>query len=124
MARCPKTARSAGGARLAWIHVSPSEPARALSVTPPEPATPPPAALPRQEPRWAALAAVAVTVFAWASAFVVLRVSAPAFGPGPLTELRLLVGVAALGAFVLAGRRWVTPNRREWASSSKRSTLV
>jgi drug/metabolite transporter (DMT)-like permease len=60
------------------------------------------------------MVAVVVTVLAWASAFVVIRHAAPAFGPGPLTELRLLVGVLALGAGVLVGRRWVAPTRREW----------
>ena len=88
--------------------------ADALSATPPEPATPPPAPGPATGPRWGALAAVAVTVLAWASAFVVLRPAAQAFGPGALTEGRLLVGVLALGGGLLVSRRWVTPNRREW----------
>jgi drug/metabolite transporter (DMT)-like permease len=86
----------------------------ALPVTPPEPATPPPSTAPKAAPRWGALAAVVVTVLAWASAFIVLRVSAPAFGPGALTELRLVVGVVALGAGLLVGRRWVAPTGREW----------
>jgi drug/metabolite transporter (DMT)-like permease len=92
----------------------------ALSATPPEPATPPPGTAPTTAPapgpRWAAVAAVTVTVLAWASAFVVIRLSAQSYGPGPLTEGRLLVGVLALGAGLLIGRRrWVAPDRREWA---------
>jgi drug/metabolite transporter (DMT)-like permease len=75
-------------------------------LTPPEAAT---------QPRWGALAAVAVTVLAWASAFVVLRDAAPAYHPGALTEGRLLVGVLALGAGLLVSRRWVRPTGREWA---------
>jgi drug/metabolite transporter (DMT)-like permease len=54
-------------------------------------------------------------VLAWASAFVVIRAAAQSYGPGPLTEGRLLVGVLALGAGLLVRRRWVTPDRREWA---------
>jgi drug/metabolite transporter (DMT)-like permease len=77
------------------------------------PATPSAAAI--DGPRWGALAAVSVTVLAWASAFVVLRDAAPVYHPGALTEGRLLVGVLALGAGLLASRRWVAPTRREWA---------
>jgi drug/metabolite transporter (DMT)-like permease len=96
------------------FHVNPTS--DALSATPPEPATPSPAPAAVERPAAGPLAVVAVvvTVLAWASAFVVIRVAAPAFDPGALTELRLLVGVVALGAGVLVGRRWVAPTRREW----------
>ena len=43
-------------------------------------------------PRWDAVAAVAVTVLAWASAFVVLRAVAGDYDAGPLALGRLLVG--------------------------------
>jgi drug/metabolite transporter (DMT)-like permease len=98
------------------FHVNPTPSSSdALSATPPEPATPSPTTADRPAPGWRAVVAVVVTVLAWASAFVVIRHAAPAFDPGPLTELRLLVGVLALGVGVLVGRRWVAPTRREWA---------
>jgi drug/metabolite transporter (DMT)-like permease len=77
-----------------------------------------PAALPTAPAsryRWAALAAVAVTVVAWASAFVGIRAVGAFYEPGPMTLGRLLVGSLALGAGLLVTRRWVRPNRREWA---------
>jgi drug/metabolite transporter (DMT)-like permease len=61
------------------------------------------------------LAAVAVTVTAWASAFVVIRGVRDSFEPGALALGRLLVGSLALGGLLLARRVWVRPNRREWA---------
>ena len=63
---------------------------------------------------WAGPAAVAVTVLAWASAFVVIRGVSDDFAAGPLALGRLLVGSIALGTAVLLSRRWVTPTRREW----------
>ncbi|GAA3206738.1 DMT family transporter [Actinocorallia longicatena] len=63
---------------------------------------------------WAALAAVTVTVLAWASAFVVIRSVGEDFGPGPLSLGRLLIGSIVLGGILLARRTWVTPTRREW----------
>jgi len=94
-----------------------TQPSDALSATPAEPATPPPASTaPRGGSQRAALAAVTVTVLAWASAFVVIRAAAQSYGPAALTEGRLLVGVLALGIGVLVSRRrWVAPTRREWA---------
>ena len=59
------------------------------------------------------LAAIAVTVLAWASAFIVIRGVLPHFGPGPLSLLRLAIGSAAL-ALLLIGRPWVKPDRRAW----------
>ncbi|WP_252437026.1 DMT family transporter [Pseudonocardia humida] len=93
-----------------------SQPSDALSAIPAEPATPPPPPVAADGGRrWVAVVAVAITVLAWASAFVVIRAAAQSYGPGPLTEGRLLVGVLALGAGVLVSRRWVAPTRREWA---------
>jgi drug/metabolite transporter (DMT)-like permease len=60
------------------------------------------------------LAAVAVTVTAWASAFVAIRGVRHAFDPGALALGRLLIGSVALGAVVLVRRAWVRPSRREW----------
>ncbi|WP_448608126.1 DMT family transporter [Geodermatophilus sp. URMC 60] len=61
------------------------------------------------------LAAVAVTVLAWASAFVGIRAVGADLSPGALALGRLLVGTAVLGLLlVAAGRPWVAPTRREW----------
>ena len=57
--------------------------------------------------------AIGVTVLAWASAFVVIRGTAAYFSPGSLTLARLLVGTVVL-SFLLIGRRWVVPTKREW----------
>ena len=59
------------------------------------------------------LVAVAVTVLAWASAFIVIRGVGTDFTPGSLTLLRLGVGAAIL-AIGLVGRPWVKPSPREW----------
>lgn len=59
-------------------------------------------------------AAVAFTIFAWASAFIVIRGVAPHFGGGALALLRLAIGAVALAVIVIASRTWVRPNRREW----------
>ncbi len=58
--------------------------------------------------------AMAVTIVAWASAFIVIRGTAPHFTAGGLALGRLVVGTALLGLVVLLGRRWVAPNAREW----------
>lgn len=60
------------------------------------------------------LVAIAVTVLAWASSFVVIRGAAPFFSGGPLALGRLLIGTALLALFFI-GRRWVKPTGREWA---------
>ena len=65
--------------------------------------------------RWSALAAVTITVLAWASAFVAIRYVGRAFEPGPLALGRLAVGTVALGLLLLVRRNWVAPTRREWA---------
>jgi drug/metabolite transporter (DMT)-like permease len=73
-----------------------------------------PSTVPASRYRWGALAAVAVTVVAWASAFVAIRAVGEFYGPGELSLGRLLVGSLALGAGLLVSRRWVTPTAREW----------
>lgn len=65
--------------------------------------------------RMIVVAAVAVAVLSWASAFVVIRAVALDFDPGALTLGRLGVAVLALGAVQLVRRgTWVAPTRREW----------
>jgi drug/metabolite transporter (DMT)-like permease len=59
------------------------------------------------------LAAVVVTVLAWASAFIGIRAVGADLSPGALALGRLLVGTAVLGLLSL-GRGWVAPTRREW----------
>lgn len=61
------------------------------------------------------VAAVLVTVAAWASAFLVIRGVRGSFEPGALALGRLAVGAAALGVALLARRVWVRPSGREWA---------
>jgi drug/metabolite transporter (DMT)-like permease len=60
------------------------------------------------------LGAIAFTVLAWASAFVVIRGVAPEVGGGALALGRLLVGVVALGILVAVQRRWVWPTGSDW----------
>ena len=60
------------------------------------------------------VAAVVVTVLAWASAFVAIRAVSGDFAPGSLALGRLLVGTVVLGLLVARGR-WVRPSRGEWA---------
>ncbi len=60
------------------------------------------------------IVAIAVTIVAWASAFIVIRGVAPYFTGGALALGRLVVGALLLGIVVLIGRRWVAPTRREW----------
>jgi len=61
----------------------------------------------------AVIVAIVVTLLAWASAFIVIRGTAPYFEGGALALGRLAVG-AVLLALLLIGRRWVAPTRREW----------
>lgn len=69
----------------------------------------------RSRPQLAVVAAVAVTVVAWASAFVAIRGVRGSFDPGSLALGRLLVGGLGLTGVLLARRSWVRPSRREWA---------
>ena len=70
--------------------------------------------VPAQRVSAAVLVAIAVTLLAWASAFIVIRGAAPFFSGGALALGRLVVGSLLLGVVVLIGRRWVAPNSREW----------
>ena len=63
---------------------------------------------------FAPLAAVAVTVLAWASAFVAIRWVGRSYEPGPLALGRLLVGTVGMGVPLALRRAWVRPTRREW----------
>jgi drug/metabolite transporter (DMT)-like permease len=59
------------------------------------------------------VAAAAVTVVLWASAFVGIRAAAPYFSPGSLALGRLLTGAAVLG-ILLVLRREGLPPRAAW----------
>jgi drug/metabolite transporter (DMT)-like permease len=67
-----------------------------------------------RSPATTTVLAVAVTVLAWASAFVAIRGVGRDLSPGALALGRLLVGTAVLGLLQVRGRRWVRPTRREW----------
>ena len=73
----------------------------------------PPAPAPTRQ-RVLLLGAIAFTVLAWASAFVVIRGVAPEVGGGALALGRLIVGVVALSILVLIQRRWIWPTRSDW----------
>jgi drug/metabolite transporter (DMT)-like permease len=59
------------------------------------------------------VAAVVVTVLAWASAFIGIRAVGEDLSPGALALGRLTVGAVVLGA-LLARRGWVRPTAGEW----------
>jgi drug/metabolite transporter (DMT)-like permease len=72
--------------------------------------------VPSSEPRsWLPVAAVAVTLVLWASAFVAIRHLAHDFSAGSLSLGRLLVGSLALGA-VAVSRGLPRPSRRDWGA--------
>ncbi len=62
----------------------------------------------------AVIGAISFTILAWASAFIVIRGTAPEIGGGALALGRLVVGTVALGVIMLVVRRWVRPSRRDW----------
>lgn len=81
------------------------------STTTPAP-TPTTASAP---PTWLPVAAVAVTLLLWASAFVAIRHLGHDFSPGALSLGRLLVGALCLGVVAL-GRGLPRPSRRDLLS--------
>ncbi len=66
-------------------------------------------------PAWLPVAAVGVTLFFWASAFVAIRHLGEDFSPGALTLGRLLVGAVCLGVVALS-RGVPRPTGRQWVS--------
>ena len=66
-------------------------------------------------PTWLPMAAVGVTLFFWASAFVAIRHLADTFTAGSLSLGRLLVGATCLGVVVLS-RGLPRPTARQWVS--------
>ncbi|WP_104526052.1 DMT family transporter [Blastococcus atacamensis] len=58
--------------------------------------------------------AVAVTVLAWASAFVAIRAVGVDLSPGALALGRLLVGTLVLGLLVSRRGGWVRPTAADW----------
>jgi len=69
--------------------------------------------MPPPRPSALPLAAVALTLLLWASAFVAIRHLGHTFSPGALSLGRLIVGSVALGV-VLVLRGWQMPTRRDW----------
>jgi drug/metabolite transporter (DMT)-like permease len=65
-------------------------------------------------PAWLPVAAGALTLVMWASAFVVIRHVAHDVSPGALGAGRLLVAALVVLPLVLR-TGWVSPSRREWA---------
>lgn len=63
--------------------------------------------------QWPALAAAAVTVVLWASAFVSIRSAGEAYSPGALALGRLLAGSLVLGCILLIRREGLPP-RAAW----------
>ncbi len=59
------------------------------------------------------IAAIALTLLLWASAFVAIRHLGDSFTPGALSLGRLTVGSLALGVLVVL-RGWQPPRRRDW----------
>jgi drug/metabolite transporter (DMT)-like permease len=57
--------------------------------------------------------AIGVTILAWASAFIVVRSTAPHFTAGGLALGRLIVGSILLAPLLLR-HKWIAPTRREW----------
>jgi drug/metabolite transporter (DMT)-like permease len=64
------------------------------------------------------LAAVAVTLVLWASAFVAIRFAGRQLGPGELALARLLVGAVALGALMIARRERLPRGRALGAAAA------
>ena len=71
--------------------------------------------MPLSDRRWVPLAAVAVTLLLWSSAFVAIRHLGGTFSAGSLSLGRLAVGSLALGA-VAVPRGLPRPGGRDWLS--------
>jgi hypothetical protein len=72
----------------------------------------------QRSPRLLVVAALAVTVGLWASAFVAIRVLLPALGPGGVASARLALAAVAFGvlaglAVALTGAAVVALSRRQ-----------
>ena len=78
-------------------------------------ATPPDQAAAPATRAWLPVAAVAVTLLLWSSAFVAIRYLGDDFSPGALSLGRLLVGAACLGVVALS-RGVPRPSRRDLLS--------
>lgn len=92
---------------------APAEPTDATDPT--DPAVRAAGATARPAPAWLPVAAVAVTLLLWASAFVAIRHLGEDFSPGALSLGRLLIGAACLAAVALP-RGLPRPTRAEWVS--------
>lgn len=100
---------------MPMVRAEPKRPAPSLSnMTLTREAIAPNAPAATRWTKWLGLAAMAITVVAWASAFVVIRGVGDELDPGPLALGRLLIGTAALGVALALSGRWVRPTRREW----------
>ncbi len=62
-------------------------------------------------PKPSVMAAAALTVAVWSSAFIAIRYERHAFGPGEIALGRLLVGAVALGALMVVRREPLPPRR-------------
>lgn len=62
-------------------------------------------------PKPSVMAAAALTVAVWSSAFIAIRYERYAFGPGEIALGRLLVGAVALGALMVVRREPLPPRR-------------
>ncbi|QBX54826.1 DMT family transporter [Nocardioides seonyuensis] len=95
----------------AWVVTTTDTPTGAGPA--PEPAATPSRTIAPPSRTWLPLAAVALTLVLWASAFVGIRHLGETVPPGTLSLARLLVMAAALLA-LLKGRLPRVPSRREW----------
>ena len=93
-----------GGASLGWSGDQSTTPAPAATT-----ASAPPA--------WLPVAAVAVTLVLWASAFVAIRYLGDDFSPGALSLGRLLVGALCLGVVALPPRTAPAHRGATWSRS-------
>ena len=86
-----------------------------MTTSPREPALAPSPPSHDDTPAWLPVAAVALTLTLWASAFVAIRYLKDDFSPGSLSLGRLLIGSAALGAVAMTRPR-TRMSGRDWAA--------